>query len=84
MVRAHSLQQRLLQGGTSNFGEFARDAVLSENRTALLLRLSWLAPDITQAILRGQQPPSLTADRLSRMPRIPMDWQAQKSLLGFG
>ena len=62
----------------------AAHADLSDNRLARLIRLSWLAPDITQAILRGQQPPSLTADKLARMARIPMDWQAQRAALGFG
>jgi len=47
--------------------------------TALLLRLSWLAPDITHAILRGRQPATLTADNT----RIPLDWQAQREALGF-
>ncbi|HEY6432370.1 MAG TPA: hypothetical protein VIZ17_10350, partial [Acetobacteraceae bacterium] len=55
------------------------------NRTymTLLLRLSWLAPDITQAILQGHQPPTLTADKLARTTRIPLDWRAQRELLGF-
>jgi hypothetical protein len=34
-------------------------------------------------ILRGHQPPSLTADELSRATRIPIDWQAQRAALGF-
>ena len=40
-------------------------------------------PDITQAILRGRQPATLTADKLSRITRIPFDWQAQREALGF-
>ena len=42
----------------------ATHANLNRTYTTLLLRLSWLAPDITQAILRGHQPPTLTADEL--------------------
>ncbi len=83
LVRAHQLQQLLLQGMKRDLRELAQHADLGRTYTARLLRLSWLAPDITQAILRGQQPPGLTADKLSRMARIPVDWQAQRVALGF-
>ena len=63
--------------------ELAKRANLNRSYTTRLLRLSWLAPDITQAILRGYQPPVLTADKLIRLPGIPIDWQAQKVALGF-
>ena len=35
-----------------------------ERRREPILRLSDLAPNITQAILDGRQPPDLTADKL--------------------
>jgi len=44
-------------------------------------RFAFLAPDITEAILEGRQPPSLTVERL-RDP-IPYDWDEQRRLLGF-
>ena len=83
LTRAHDLQQALLRGSMGSLEALAAHADLSDNRLARLIRLSWLSPDITQAILRGQQPPSLTADKLARMARIPMDWQAQRAALGF-
>ena len=49
----------------------------------LLLRLTYLAPDITQAILQGKHPPTLTASVLSRIYRLPLDWTEQRRLLGF-
>ena len=48
-----------------------------------LLRLSFLAPDIVVAILDGRQPPELTANQLMRDTRLPLEWTAQRQLLGF-
>ena len=49
-----------------------------------LLRLPWLAPDITTAIVNGKQPPQLSAKQLMRLTaRSPIDWGAQRTLLGF-
>ncbi len=48
-----------------------------------LLRLSFLAPDIVAAILEGHQPPELTAHKLMRDTRLPLEWTAQRRLLRF-
>jgi site-specific DNA recombinase len=49
-----------------------------------LLRLPWLAPDVTTAIVNGRQPQQLTAKALMRMAsRLPADWVAQRTMLGF-
>jgi site-specific DNA recombinase len=49
-----------------------------------LLRLPWLAPDITTAIINGRQPPQLTAQALMRLtPRLPANWAERRKLLGF-
>jgi hypothetical protein len=48
-----------------------------------LLRVSWLAPDITAAIAEGRQPPILTGRRLLRAVDVPLSWQEQRRYLGF-
>ena len=49
-----------------------------------LLRLPWLAPDITTAIINGRKPPQLTAQTLMRLtPWLPAGWAEQRKLLGF-
>ena len=48
-----------------------------------LVRLSWLAPDITAAIAEGSQPPALTGRRLLRAADLPLDWRQQREFLGF-
>ena len=43
-----------------------------------------LAPDIVQAIVEGQQPRHLTLWTMrGRAFDIPLEWQAQRVLLGF-
>jgi len=44
---------------------------------------SYLAPDITEAILDGLQPPDLTAEKLLEHSRLPLAWQDQRIVLGF-
>jgi len=61
----------------------AEQANLNRSYATRLLRLSWLAPDITLAILHGRQPSALTADKLIRMAGIPTGWAAQRIALGF-
>jgi site-specific DNA recombinase len=48
-----------------------------------LVRLSYLAPDITEAILDGHQPLDLTADKLLAHSRLPLGWHEQRTVLGF-
>jgi len=46
----------------------------------VLLRIAWLSPRIIEAVLDGRQPPTLTRQRLARMP-IPLSWAEQEELL---
>ena len=49
-----------------------------------LLRLPWLAPDITTAIVNGRQSQQFNAKTLMRKAsRLPVDWAEQRALLGF-
>jgi DNA invertase Pin-like site-specific DNA recombinase len=48
-----------------------------------LARVSWLAPDIISTIVEGRHPIQLTARHLLRCSDTPMDWQHQRSFLGF-
>ena len=51
-------------------------------RLARLMRLSWLSPQITEAILAGRQPSRLTARRLIASD-IPECWRKQADVRGF-
>ena len=56
---------------------------LADPISARLVRLSYLAPDITQAILDGRQPPDFTAEKLLEHSRLPLAWHDQRIALGF-
>ena len=45
--------------------------------------LSFLAPDIVEAILDGRQPTELTAGRLKGVRDLPLSWAEQRQILGF-
>jgi site-specific DNA recombinase len=47
------------------------------------LQLAFLAPDIVDAIVAGNQPVELTANRLRLIGALPLDWNRQRELLGF-
>ncbi len=50
LVKAHTLK-KLLAGGGTHLEEFAVQAKLNASYFTRVLRLSYLAPDITRAIL---------------------------------
>jgi site-specific DNA recombinase len=48
-----------------------------------LIRLSYLAPEIVNAIFAGTQPPQLTLATLKTAKTIPLCWAKQKPLFGL-
>lgn len=50
---------------------------------ARLMRLNYLAPEIVTAILKGQQPATLTATKLMADTRLPLAWAVQRKAIGF-
>jgi len=83
IARAHVLAQRLHEKDAPSIADLADGEGINASYATRLLRLAWLAPDITQAILRGRQPPTLTADKLLRMGPLPIDWDGQRRVLAF-
>ncbi len=83
IVKSQALREKFIQGGDT-LGAIAADATLSSSYFTRLVRLSFLAPDITKAIVEGRHPPELTARRLMRDTRqIPVLWDDQRRALGF-
>ena len=83
LIRAQRFNTTLLGSDGVPFSELAKREGVSPSYFTRLIRLSYLAPDITQAILDGHQPPDLTADKLLAHSRLPLTWQDQRGLLGF-
>jgi site-specific DNA recombinase len=83
VVRAHRYHALLIKHGSGKFADLAKREKLHRSYFSRLLRLAYLAPDITSAILDGRQPPSLTATTLIEHPHLPLSWAEQRSALGF-
>jgi hypothetical protein len=83
VVRAHLFKARLLHSAGGKFAELARREKLNRSYYSRVVRLTYLAPDITRAILHGRQPPNLTAAMLIKHPSLPLAWPEQRKLLGF-
>ena len=83
LIRAHRFNAALVGSGGTALAALAKQEGVSPSYFTRLLRLSYLAPDITQAILDGRQPPHLSADKLLAHSRLPLAWHEQRSLLGF-
>ena len=65
------------------FAALAKRERVSPSYFTRLVRLSYLAPDITEAILDGRQPRDLTADKLLVHSRLPLGWHEQRTVLGI-
>ena len=83
LIRAHRFNATLVGSGSTPFAALAKQEGVTPSYFTRLVRLSYLAPDITQAILDGRQPSHLTADKLLAHSRLPLAWQDQRILLGF-
>jgi hypothetical protein len=82
IVKAQKLKEKFIRGG-DRMDSIAASAGVSRAYFTRLVKLSFLAPDITKAILEGRHPPDLTASRLINHARLPLNWKAQRTALGF-
>src|SRR5246127_4924168 len=83
LLRARRFNATLAEGEGVPFAALAEREGVSRSYFTRLVRLSYLAPDITQAILDGQQPRDLTAEKLLDHSRLPAAWHDERRL-GFG
>jgi site-specific DNA recombinase len=83
LIRARQFNATLLDSDGVPFAALAKRQGVSASYFTRLVRLSYLAPDITEAILDGRQPPDLTADKLLAHSRLPLGWHEQRTVLGF-
>ena len=83
LLRAGRFNATLAQGEGITFAALAEREGVSRSYFTRLLRLSYLASDITQAILDGRQPRDLTPEKLLEHSRLPLAWHDQRATLGF-
>lgn len=79
LARAFRWKRMLDSGGFSTIAELAQREQIAAPYLARVMRLSFLAPDIVDAILNGRQPQGLTLESLR--VQLPDDWECQRILL---
>jgi hypothetical protein len=84
LAQAQQYQAMLLRGDASTIEELAKEARVTGSYFTRILRLSFLAPQITRAILQNRHPLELSAKRLANELQLPIEWEKQRALLGIG
>jgi len=84
LLRARRFHATLVNSECVPFAVLAEREGVSRSYFTRLVRLSYLAPDITQAILDGRQPRDLTPEKFLEHSRLPLAWHDQRIVLGFG
>jgi hypothetical protein len=82
LLKARRFNATLVGSDGVPFAALAEREGVSRSYFTRIIRLSYLAPDITQAILDGRQPRDLTADKLLAHSRLPLAWPEQRTALG--
>ncbi len=83
LARAHAMRKELETGHHDSVDACANAMGVTDSYFSRIVRLAYLAPDITTAILDGRQPANLTAARLAQTSELPLAWSEQRRALGF-
>jgi DNA invertase Pin-like site-specific DNA recombinase len=82
--RAMATRRKFLSGQEDSVDSMASRLSLRRDYLSVLLRLSYLSPEIVRAILAGRHPVELTPTRLIELSKnLPHDWREQSRVLGF-
>ena len=81
LARAHAWEKLLDEGHFATTAKLAAAVGRDPSYVARILRLTTLAPDITQAILEGTEPDGLSYTKLIKV--FSNDWEEQRRELGF-
>ena len=83
IAKGRQFWQHLQGNPQMTLADLARAQSLSTTYVDRILRLTFLSPTITQAVLDGTTPADLTLDRLKNAKLIATDWAEQHRLLGI-
>ncbi|RIV83152.1 recombinase family protein [Aurantiacibacter zhengii] len=84
IVRAHQAKAAIEDPAVASVDTAAENLNVSKQYFCRLLRLAYLAPDITASIIDGKQPVHLNRQFMARVNNLPLDWASQREMLGFG
>jgi hypothetical protein len=84
LAKAQRWFTSLSSGRSDSVLSIAQEHRLASADVTRVVYLAFLAPDIVQTIVRGEQPIELNVKRLLAMAPLPMDWAEQRRVLGLG
>jgi len=82
VAKACAWFEEITSGQAATLQELASREGLPASEVSRLLPLAFLSPSIMTSILEGMQPPQLTAERLKRLPGLPLSWSEQMKSVG--
>ena len=80
IAKGHRWQAQIESGEYASLEDLAKDVGCDRTYVGRMLRLTSLAPDIIEAILRGDEPDGLSLEKLRR--HLPVRWEEQRTALG--
>ncbi len=83
ITKAHLFRDKLLKADRRRLRDVAAAEGISPSYFTRVLRLAFLSPVVTRALLSGDHPPELSALKLERGSRLSIDWAEQGKVLGF-
>ena len=83
VVRAREWFAELVNGHARSYDEIAKREGVTKRYVGHLISLAFLAPEIVQNILVGNQPIALTVETLTKRTELPHIWRKQKIVLGL-
>jgi len=81
LIRAFAWKEAIDNGVYQSIREISKKEKISESFVSRIYRLTFLAPDIIEAILDGKQPKTLTLTECTKP--FPIEWEAQRIKFGF-
>ena len=81
IAQAHRFREMVLRGDGKRIADLAAEAGVGDSYFSRILRLGFLAPDLTAMILRGDHPITLTANQLSMNTHPALDWNEQRKTM---
>jgi len=83
IAQARQLSDLVMNSKEKPIRQLAVEAGVSPSYFTRVFRLSFLAPEITKAIVQGRQPSEVSAIKLLAVGRFPSAWLDQRRQLGF-
>jgi hypothetical protein len=66
-----------------NMAEIALSEGVDKRYVSRVVNLAFLAPEIIESIIAGEQPADMTIEKITKRINLPLDRVQQRQLLGF-